>query len=51
MRIFPNFLIKAKCSKCGHTRAFYYELQIRSADEASTIFYTCEKCRHQWQEN
>jgi DNA-directed RNA polymerase subunit M/transcription elongation factor TFIIS len=28
--------------------ALFYEMQIRSADEAATVFYTCIKCKHNW---
>ena len=37
-----------KCSKCKKRECSYYELQIRSADESSTIFITCLNCGHQW---
>jgi DNA-directed RNA polymerase subunit M/transcription elongation factor TFIIS len=33
-----------KCGKCKKTECSYYELQIRSADESSTIFVTCLNC-------
>ncbi len=39
------------CSKCGHTRAFYWERQMRAGDEPATRFYRCEKCKHTWREN
>ncbi|KAJ1673938.1 RNA polymerase III C11 subunit, partial [Spiromyces aspiralis] len=32
---------KAVCPKCGHDRAYYMQLQIRSADEPMTMFYRC----------
>jgi DNA-directed RNA polymerase III subunit RPC11 len=28
-----------ECPKCGHMRAFFMQIQIRSADEPSTLFY------------
>ena len=42
----------ATCPKCEHPRAYYMQIQIRSADEPSTIFYRCcnPKCVHQWRE-
>jgi DNA-directed RNA polymerase I subunit RPA12 len=39
---------KETCGKCGSDDARYYELQLRSADEGSTIFYTCQQCGHKW---
>ncbi|TNY17765.1 hypothetical protein DMC30DRAFT_404987 [Rhodotorula diobovata] len=42
------------CPKeCGSSRAFYMQIQIRSADEPSTTFYKCTNmhCNHQWREN
>jgi DNA-directed RNA polymerase III subunit RPC11 len=39
------------CDKCGHPRAYFYQLQIRSADEPMTTFYRCAGCAYQWREN
>jgi DNA-directed RNA polymerase I subunit RPA12 len=39
---------KETCGKCGSDDARYYELQLRSADEGSTIFYTCQQCGNKW---
>ncbi|KAF2757879.1 hypothetical protein EJ05DRAFT_370535 [Pseudovirgaria hyperparasitica] len=36
--------------KCGNTQAFFYQLQIRSADEPMTSFYKCTSCARQWNE-
>ncbi|GAU98981.1 hypothetical protein RvY_10047 [Ramazzottius varieornatus] len=41
----------ATCPKCNHKRAYYTEMQTRSADEAATIFYKCMGCGNQWREN
>lgn len=30
------------CSKCGRTEVRFSAVQLRSADEGSTIFYTCD---------
>ena len=38
------------CKKCGHKKSYFWELQTRSADEPSTRFYKCEKCKHVWRE-
>lgn len=39
------------CEKCGHDEATVHQMQTRSADEGSTIFYTCTKCAHKWKIN
>ena len=39
------------CEKCGHDEARFYTLQLRSADEGSTVFYTCQNCGHKWKDN
>ena len=38
------------CQKCEFTEAFFKEIQIRSADEPSTIFYKCCDCGFEWRE-
>lgn len=40
------------CPKCEHGRAYFMQIQIRSADEPSSIFYKCcnQTCNHQWRE-
>lgn len=42
----------AVCPKCGHGRAFFMQLQTRSADEPMTTFYRCcdHKCAHNWRD-
>jgi len=44
--------IEAKCEKCGNNRAYFMQIQIRSADEPMSIFYKCTKrdCGYQWRE-
>ncbi|KAK3187458.1 DNA-directed RNA polymerase I core subunit rpa12 [Lecanicillium sp. MT-2017a] len=39
-----------KCPKCGREEVKYANVQLRSADEGSTIIYMCE-CGHSWHEN
>ncbi|EIW74637.1 hypothetical protein CONPUDRAFT_113195 [Coniophora puteana RWD-64-598 SS2] len=39
------------CDKCNHGRAYFYQLQIRSADEPMTTFYRCAGCGYNWREN
>lgn len=38
--------IERKCPKCGENKMSYVTLQLRSADEGQTVFYTCTSC--QW---
>ena len=41
-----------KCPRCEHPRAYFMQLQTRSADEPMTTFYKCcnPQCGHQWRE-
>ena len=34
--------IRQQCEKCGREEVRWYEQQLRSADEGSTIFYVCD---------
>lgn len=43
--------IKQPCEKCGCEEVRYYTQQLRSADEGSTVFYTCPECGHRWNTN
>lgn len=40
------------CAKelCDNRRAYFFQLQTRSADEPMTTFYRCTKCAFQWKE-
>ncbi len=40
--------IKIECEKCGNDEAVWWMLQTRSADEPTTQFYRCIKCRNTW---
>ncbi len=40
--------IKIDCENCGNDEAVWWMLQTRSADEPTTQFYRCIKCRHTW---
>lgn len=37
--------IKERCPKCGNPEMTFHTMQLRSADEGQTVFYTCPKCR------
>ena len=40
------------CDQCGHNRAYFMQIQTRSADEPMTTFYKCcnSQCGHRWRE-
>ena len=38
------------CPKCGNKGAYWHLRQTRAADEATTRFYRCTKCKHTWRE-
>lgn len=40
--------ITIDCAKCGHDEAVWWMLQTRSADEPTTQFYRCVKCKYTW---
>ena len=40
--------IKIDCEKCGNDEAIWWMLQTRSADEPTTQFYRCTKCKYTW---
>ena len=44
-------VVERTCSKCGNDTMSYASLQLRSADEGQTIFYTCTSCNHKETEN
>ncbi|KAJ3048713.1 DNA-directed RNA polymerase III subunit RPC10 [Rhizophlyctis rosea] len=41
---------EATCQRCEHDRAYFMQIQIRSADEPMSLFYKCCKCGYQWRE-
>ncbi|MGQ4872522.1 MAG: transcription factor S [Promethearchaeota archaeon] len=43
-------ITKKTCPKCKHNEAEFWQEQTRSADEASTTFFKCTKCKHTWRE-
>lgn len=40
------------CPKCEHPKAYFMQMQTRSADEPMTIFFKCcnPDCDHRWKE-
>ncbi|CAG9768794.1 unnamed protein product [Ceutorhynchus assimilis] len=44
-------IVERKCPKCGNEKMSYATLQLRSADEGQTVFYTCTKCKFKESEN
>lgn len=39
-------IVERLCPKCGNEKMSYATLQLRSADEGQTVFYTCTKCKY-----
>ena len=39
-----------RCPKCNNQGAYWHLRQTRAADEATTRFYRCTKCKHTWRE-
>lgn len=37
-------VVERKCPNCTNDKMSYATLQLRSADEGQTVFYTCTKC-------
>lgn len=44
-------IVERRCPKCGNEKMSYATLQLRSADEGQTVFYTCTKCKFKENEN
>lgn len=42
--------IDVVCSSCNHGRAYFLQVQTRSADEPMTVFYKCCNCGNRWRE-
>jgi len=44
--------VEEKCPKCENARAYFMQIQTRSADEPMTTFYKCtsQDCGHRWRE-
>ncbi|XP_050424453.1 DNA-directed RNA polymerase I subunit RPA12 [Adelges cooleyi] len=44
-------IAERRCNACGHNQMSYAAMQLRSADEGQTVFYTCVKCKFTEAEN
>jgi len=44
-------VIERTCQKCGNDKMSFATLQLRSADEGQTVFFTCPKCGFKETEN
>lgn len=38
-------IISQECPMCHHTEMYFFTIQMRSADEGTTVFYECVKCK------
>lgn len=43
-----SFRTTLKCRRCGSADIAWEQKQTRGADEAMTVFCTCNKCRNRW---
>lgn len=39
-------IVERHCPQCQNDKMSYATLQLRSADEGQTVFYTCTKCKY-----
>lgn len=39
-----------ECPKCGHNKAYHWEVQTRAGDEPATKFFKCVKCKGTWRD-
>jgi DNA-directed RNA polymerase subunit M len=49
-KISIHLKVKQDCPKCGYREAEAWQEQTRSADEPSTSFFRCVKCKYTWRE-
>ena len=48
---YSGAIIDETCNKCGHGKMKFFTMQLRSADEGQTVFYTCCKCEYTYSLN
>ncbi|KUF93896.1 Cleft lip and palate transmembrane protein 1 [Phytophthora nicotianae] len=41
-------VVSSSLPHCEYNKAYFMQIQIRSADEPSTTFYKCVQCKKQW---
>lgn len=39
-------IVERSCPQCKNDKMSYATLQLRSADEGQTVFYTCTECKY-----
>jgi len=39
-------VVDRQCPQCQNDKMSYATVQLRSADEGQTVFYTCTKCKY-----
>ncbi|XP_033227074.1 DNA-directed RNA polymerase I subunit RPA12 [Belonocnema kinseyi] len=44
-------IVERQCPQCKNDKMSYATLQLRSADEGQTVFFTCTKCKFKETEN
>ncbi|XP_053681771.1 DNA-directed RNA polymerase I subunit RPA12 [Sabethes cyaneus] len=44
-------IVSRRCPNCANGQMSYATLQLRSADEGQTVFFTCTKCKFKESEN
>lgn len=44
-------IIKQQCEKCPNDQIRFFQIQMRSADEGSTVQYKCTQCGYRWSTN
>ncbi|MFX0095540.1 MAG: RPA12/RPB9/RPC11 RNA polymerase family protein [Candidatus Hodarchaeota archaeon] len=42
--------IAISCPRCSNNTAWFMQIQVRSADESTSLFYRCQRCYHTWKE-